>query len=262
MHIYRHLRWRLVLCTRLLRRKSPVWVASQDSTLQGTSPHLKTSKISSPARSMGTLSMSYPVDQSPWPASPQPAVDVSMQAFQHPQILPHFNTDAIFDEPLLDFDWNPQPHDDMWEMRLGDADVEEISRYPFDPPQQTLLHVPPIGGFGQQMSPAVVPFNAFNSSFQSTLAMSVSDFPVSTSAIASPPLHTAYPVDFGASPHHNHSHRNDPPMSVSSTEGHNSREVSRDLSPTGSDAFAVTLPSMPLSPLNSPRLVEAGSVLR
>lgn len=214
----------------------------------------------------GDYVMSYPVDQTPW-AMPMQTPSTSIQQFPnahpHQPVLPPMSETMTFDDQLMDMEWSTQGNDDMWEMRLGDASVDQISQYPaFTPSPAANLQVPAISGYSHTLSPGHVPYDAFDASFQQTSVSSPGSHtfsaPMST---FSPPttVPATYdnfnvPTDFNFGNHF----QMPTPASQTRTSTMGSCCGSREYSPNDMDMLDLTLPTIPLSPIPSPRLVQTG----
>jgi hypothetical protein len=216
-----------------------------------------------PGAVSGDYVMSYPVDQ--WATqSPAQMSAVPMQPFHdlQPQhaVAPQISGNNLgFDENFMDIpmDWTTQQQDDMWEMRLGDASVDQIT--PFAPVSDMAI---PDLGFQRHLSPGNVNYDVFDHNFQ-TPATGISSpeiFSVPMSAISSPPATTTTYSPLRRTPDiHFSEHatgaaisREQSQMSGSCCGGSNGQ------SPNDMDMFDVTLPNMPLSPIPSPRMVQTG----
>lgn len=218
-----------------------------------------------PGAVSGDYVMSYPVDQ--WsthqPTDGMPSVH--MQPFQNIQPQPPIvtqvsNGDMDFDHHFMDLsmDWTSQQQDDMWEMRLGDASVDQIT--PFPPVPE--ISAPNLA-FQQHLSPGHVNYNVFDQDFQQTTGASISSpeaFSVPLSAISSPPpISSAYSPFRGTPDILFSEHASS--VTTPSSQPHMGRSCcggSSGQSINEMDMFDVTLPNMPLSPIPSPRMVQTG----
>ena len=212
-----------------------------------------------PGAVSGDYVMSYPVDQ--WAMqSPANLPTVQMQPFQHQQTVPPQmpTHDLGFDESFMDLsmDWTNQQQDDMWEMRLGDASVDQITPFATVPD----LAIPDIGF--QQLSPGPVNYNVFDTGFQTpmTTISSPEAFSIPMSAISSPPPMTSTYSPLPGTPNiHFSEHASSAATPNSQVQvGGSCCGGSSSQSPSDMDMFDVTLPNMPLSPIPSPRMVQTG----
>jgi hypothetical protein len=159
-----------------------------------------------PGATNGDYVMSYPIDRTAWPMSPPQIMnsamqnqyfDAPMQQQQQP-VMPSLPPDNIqFDDSFLDvgIDWPPQG-DSVWESRLGDASVDQISQFPpMSMPATNHLSAP--NAFNQPLSPSGTQLNydtnydPFDQPFQPSslppLPMSSPESSFTVSAITSPP---------------------------------------------------------------------------
>ncbi|ETN43908.1 uncharacterized protein HMPREF1541_11039 [Cyphellophora europaea CBS 101466] len=224
-----------------------------------------------PSAMSGDYVMSYPVDQ--WGAQSPLQSPPTMPLQQYPdpqpeaQMIPDLPADTLdFDNQFMsmNMDWTSRQQDDMWEMRLGDASVDQISQFPTLGPAPTPnMQLPGINGF-QHLSPDPAGFHSYEHGFQHPGATGVSSpdaFSVSMSALSSPPPMPSSYASFAATPDINFSEHNSnvaTPVSQPRSQSGSCCGGSRTYSPDDTTMFDVTLPNMPLSPIPSPRMVQTG----
>lgn len=219
-----------------------------------------------PGAMSGDYVMSYPVDQ--YMQSPSAEMSPAhLQPFSSPHpVVPQLSTEGInMDDQFMDLgmDWTAQQQDDMWEMRLGDASVDQISQFPVGAPPAPLMQMPNMP-FQQHLSPGQIDYTDFNQDFQQTPAPGIPSpeaFSVPLSAISSPPHQTSTYSSFGGTPDihfSEHASAAVTPGSLSQPNGGSCCGGSNGYSPNDMDMFDVTLPNIPLSPIPSPRMVQTG----